>query len=357
MINETQSALKVKPLVSIVIPAYNEEGIIEKNLNSICDYMAKLEDQFLWELILVDDGSDDNTGIIADLVASKRKNVIVCHHKVNLFLGQALRTGFSKCKGDYVITLDLDLSYSPDHINKLLKTIEDTDADVVIASCYMKGGKITNVPFFRRILSRYVNMFLMVIANEKIHTYTGMVRAYKRNYLKHLVLKARDNEINPEIIYKTILLRGRIVEIPAHLDWSEQKLEANRRKSKIKIFRGIISGFMSGFIFRPYIFFIGVGIFLMLIALYIIVWIFINTFSLYPYINTHINGFLDDRFSLAVAELFRIKPHAFLIGGFLFVIAVQFLSLGFLSLQSKRYFEELFHLNTSMFINNLKCKE
>jgi len=84
----------------------------------------------------------------------------------------------------------------------------------------MKGGQVTNVPFFRKILSKYVNKSLMIIANEKIHTFTGMVRAYKGDYLKHLVLKARDNEINPEIIYKTILLRGRIVEIPAHLDWS-----------------------------------------------------------------------------------------------------------------------------------------
>jgi len=134
-------------------------------------------------------------------------------------------------------------------------------------------------------------------------------------------------------------------------------LKANRRKSKIKIVRGILSGFMSGFIFRPYIFFIGIGIFLMLIAIYINVWIFINTFSVYQYINTHDNGFINRGFSSALAELFRIKPHAFLIGGFLLIIAVQFLSLRFLSLQSKRYFEELFHLNTSMFINELKRKK
>jgi glycosyltransferase involved in cell wall biosynthesis len=342
-----------KPFISIVVPGYNEAGILKKNLEIIYNYMRNLESEYDWELIFVNDGSSDKTGKLADEFALCHPKMKVVHHKVNQLLGSALRTGFKNSSGDYIITLDLDLSYSPGHIERLLSTIRDTEADVVIASCYMKGGKVTNVPFFRRIMSRYVNLFLLFIAREKIHTFTGMVRAYNGTFLKHLVLKARDNEINPEIIYKTILLRGRIVEIPAHLDWSAQKKEADKRKSKIRIVRGILSGFMSGFIFRPYIFFIGLGLLLITIALYVLSWIFINTFSLYPYIQAGTNSFIDDKFSMAVAELFKLKPHAFLIGGFVFIIAVQFLSLGFLSLQSKRYFEELFNLNTNMYKNNL----
>lgn len=340
-----------KPLVSIIIPGYNEEELIKNNLKIICDYMTSLEDKYKWELIFVNDGSKDDTGKLADEFAKYHKNVTICHHKINQFLGTALRTGFKKSKGDYIITLDLDLSYSVDHIERLLDKIIETEADVVVASPYMKSGKVTNVPFLRKLMSRVVNLLLEIISREKIHTFTGMVRAYNGNYLKHLVLKARDNEINPEIIYKTILLRGRIVEIPAHLDWSAQKLAANKRKSKIKVVRGVLSGFMSGFIFRPYIFFIGIGLILMFASLYIIGWIFIHTFSLYPEIQT-LNGFFDDKFTLAVAELFRRRPYTFLIGGFTLVISVQFLSLGFLSLQSKRYFEELFNLNTNMYKYN-----
>ena len=78
---------------------------------------------------------------------------------------------------------------------------------------------------------------------------------------------------------------------------------------------------------------------------------------MYPYIQTLNNNFIDDKFSLAVAKLFVIKPHTFLIGGFILVIAVQFLSLGFLSLQSKRYFEELFNLNTNMYKKDYKENE
>lgn len=337
-----------KPLLSIVIPAYNEEGVIESHLQTICDYMVSLENKCRWEIIIINDGSKDQTGKLADSFAKNHKNVRVIHHKVNLYLGSALRTGFKVSQGDYIIPLDIDLSYSVDHVGKLLDKIMETEAEVVVASPYMKGGKVSHVPFLRSFMSKVVNSFLRFIAREKIHTFTGMVRAYNSNFLRHLVLKARDNEINPEIIYKTILLRGRVEEIPAHLDWSAQKLVTNKRKSKIRVFRGVISGFMSGFIFRPYFFFIAVGLVLFLISLYIIIWILINTFALYPQI--HISStFIDDKFSYAIALLFRNKPHAFLIGGFVFVIAVQFLSLGFLSLQSKRYFEELFNLNTQLF--------
>ena len=58
--------------------------------------------------------------------------------------------------------------------------------------------------------------------------------------------------------------------------------------------------------------------------------------------------FFDDKFSEAVAEVYSKRPHAFLIGGFTFVAAIQFLGLGFISLQKKRYFDELFHLNSNI---------
>lgn len=84
-------------------------------------------------------------------------------------------------------------------------------------------------------------------------------------------------------------------------------------------------------------------------------WIFINTFAVYPDIQVAAE-FFDDRFSMAVAEVFRQRPHAFFTGGITLIIALQFLSLGFLSLQSKRNFEELFHINTTL-LKNIKDRE
>jgi glycosyltransferase involved in cell wall biosynthesis len=335
--------LNKKPLVSIVISAHNEAAILEENLCKICDYMASLENSYCWELIVVNDGSKDDTGKIADTFAKGKENIKILHNKKNLYLGNSLRRAFQVCHGEYILTMDIDLSYSTDHIEKLLRAIIESQADVAIASPYMKGGKITNVPFKRKWMSKIVNKFLSLLSYEKIYTFTGMVRAYNTRFLKNLSIKAQDFEINPEIIYKTLLLRGRIVEIPAHLDWSYKKDASEKRKSKIRFSRGILSGLMSGFIFRPYIFFMSIGFLLFLLSLYIIIWLVIDIFSIYTTAN-----YIDNGLSTAIGEIFRRKPHAFIIGGISLIISFQFLNLGFLSLQSKRYFEELFHLNTTI---------
>ncbi len=337
----------IKPSVSVVIPAHNEEAIITQNLSIVHGYMKSIEDKYDWEIIIVNDGSKDNTAKLADEFASIKENVFVFHHKVNRMLGSALQTGFKHCRGDYMVTLDLDLSYSPDHIERMLNAIIENDAQVVIASPYMKGGKVSSVPFFRRFLSRAVNFFFSLIVRKNIHTFTGMVRAYDRKFMKYLNLKSTDFGINSEIIYKSLILRARIIEIPAHLDWELQNAVGKKRDSNIRVFKGILSGLMSGFIFRPYFYFILVGMILLVLSLYVIVWIFINTFNVYAVLPQSFVTF-DARFSEAVAVVFKQRPYSFIVGGISLIISLQFLSLGFLSFQSKRYFDELFHINTSI---------
>ena len=180
-------------------------------------------------------------------------------------------------------------------------------------------------------------------AQDKYYTFTGMVRAYRKSFIQTLNLKTRDYEIMPEIIYKAMILRAKIVEIPAHLDWTEQNKYAGQRTSSLRVLRSFFSGLMSGFIFRPYIFFMGIGTFLMLLSLYELVWLLYDTLTYMAKMHAPNNGF-----SFSLATQFKNNPQSFLIGGITFVIAIQFLSLGFMSLQNKRYFEELFHLGTSL---------
>ncbi len=351
---ETQ---KRKTSVSIVIPGHNEDSVLKNNLQIVYSYMTNLEDKYEWEIIFVNDGSSDNTGKLADEFAATHSKIKVFHHKTNQLLGGALRTGFKRSSGDFIITLDMDLSYAPNHIEKLLSTILQTGAQVVIASPYMKGGKVSNVPLLRKIMSRSVNFFLSLIAREDIHTFTGMVRAYESKFIKQLNLKARDFEINAEIIYKALLLRARIVEVPAHLDWGLQNEKGESRVSNMRTLRGILSGFMSGFIFRPYFFFIAVGVLLFLISMYVLAWIFINTFIVFASLP-EMHGLFDARFSESVSIVFKQRPYSFIVGGITLIVSIQFLSIGFLSLQSKRYFEELFHINTNILknINNIEKK-
>jgi glycosyltransferase involved in cell wall biosynthesis len=349
------SEKKRMPFISIILPVYNEEIIIEKSVGIITNYLKTKEDKYSWEIVIINDGSIDKSGILSDSLAKKNELIRVIHHPVNLNLGRALQTGFKNAHGEIIVVLDLDLSYSVDHIERLVEKQIETDADIVLASPYMKKGKVSGVPFKRAFLSRVVNRFMRIAAQEKYHTFTGMVRAYKSEFIKNLNLKTKDYEINPEILYKAMILRARIIEIPAHLDWSFQNEFGKKRKSGMRVLRTFFSGLMSSFIFRPYIFFLVVGLIMLLISIYLIGWIFYFTFNAVPTIPIDPQAF-DDRFSLAIKQIYQQRPHLFFLGGITLLAALQILSLGFLSLQSKRYFEELFHINSSIFKKKSKIK-
>jgi len=334
-----------KTFISVILPCYNEEAILQANLSSVISFLNNCK-TYKWEIVIVNDGSRDKTGEICESFEKNYANIKVIHHHTNLNLGRALQTGFKNSKGDIIVVLDIDLSYSVEHIQLLVNKLLETSADIVIASPYMKGGKVTAVPFVRKIMSKWVNKFMRFAAQDNYYTFTGMVRAYSAKFIRSVNLKTKDYEINPEIIYKAMILRAQIIEIPAHLDWTEQNKFANKRTSSIRVLRGFFSGIMTAFIFRPYIFFLSIGLFLMLLSLYELLWLLFDTLK-----DLHLamtNGAEAFSFSISLAKQFMKNPQSFIVGGITFITAIQFLGLGFLSLQSKRYFEELFHISSNI---------
>lgn len=336
-----------KTFISLILPCYNEEAILENNLKTIISYLENKSEKYKWEIVIVNDGSKDNTREIAEDYEKQNSNIRVINHPTNLNLGRALQTGFHNSKGKIIVVLDIDLSYSVEHIETMVDKMLETSADIVVASPYMKGGVVTAVPFGRKIMSKWVNKFMSFAAQDKYYTFTGMVRAYKTSFIRTVNLKSKDYEINPEIIYKAMILRAHIVEIPAHLDWTEQNKYIGKRISSIRILRGFFSGIMTAFIFRPYIFFLGIGSLLMFLSLYELIWLLFDTLS--DLNNCLLNSSSSTcSFAISLAKQFSKNPQTFIVGGVTFISAIQFLSLGFLSLQSKRYFEELFHFSTSL---------
>lgn len=333
-----------KSVITVILPCYNEEAILPATLDIVTNYLESKEYKYLWEILIINDGSKDKTGIIADEYADRRPEIKAIHHPVNLNLGRALQTGFRHSKGEAIVVLDVDLSYSVELIEQLVDKLFETYSDIVIASPYMPGGKTTAIPFGRRTMSLWVNKFMRAASQDKYYTYTGMVRAYRSSYIKNLNLKTKDYEINPEIMYKSMILRASIVEIPAHLDWTEQNKYKGQRTSSMKVLRGFFSGIMSSFIFRPYVFFLVIGAFLMALSMFELIWLFYDTIHHLTMQPENI----ERSFSISLAAQFRENPQTFVVGGITFIAAIQVLSLGFLSLQSKRYFEELFHLGTSL---------
>ncbi|MDJ0927449.1 MAG: glycosyltransferase family 2 protein [Gammaproteobacteria bacterium] len=333
---------KHRPFVSLVLPAFNEEPIIDATLQSLLDYMAKLESKYRWELIIIDDGSTDRTAALAEAFASQHDNVYFLSHFTNFGLGQALKFAFNNCSGDYILTLDADLSYAPSHIERLLETIQESRAKIVVASPYLKGGKISNVPWLRKTLSITANRFLALAAKNDLSTITSMVRVYDARFLKSLPLKSMGMDIIPEIIYKSMILGARIEEIPAHLDWSSFKSATTQRRSSMRVVTHTFAILFSGFLFRPFMFFVIPGLILLLFSVYVNVWMiahFVGEFSAL----TGVEGFFP-RASAAVGAAYANQPHTFIIGLLSLMLSIQLIGLGILSLQNKSYFEEIFHL-------------
>ena len=342
------------PTLTIVLPAYNEEALIGASLDRVRDYLESIEDRYAWEILAINDGSRDNTGEILDKYAAGDERIRALHHHTNFNLGQALRYAFANARGDYTIVLDSDLSYGPEHIGQLADAIVESRARIVIASPYVKGGKVTAVPWFREKLSRWANRLLSMSAKGHLSTLTGMVRAYDTVFLRKLNLKAWDFEINTEIIYKAQVLRARIIEIPAHLDWSDQ-LQVPERGSSIKITRGILGQGFSSFLFRPFFYFIVPGMLVLLAALYSLGWAAWHTATMWSAVP--VGSGTATHFSDAVAQAYALSPHSFLVGGIALLVSIQLVSLGIISAQQKRYFEETFHLGTSILANTNRPKQ
>lgn len=334
-----------RPLVSLILPAFNEATILADNLRVLQEYLGTLASRYRWEVIIVNDGSADDTGRIAEEQKGRFDNVRVLHHPGNFGLGQAFQTAFRQSRGDYVITLDIDLSYAPEHIGQLLERITTGRAKVVLASPYMKGGQISNVPWLRRMLSIWANRFLSFLAHADVSTLTCMVRAYDGPFIRSLSLRSTGMDVMPETLYKSMIMRARIGQIPAHLDWSRQIAVGVRRRSSMRILRQIFATLLSGFIFRPFMFFIMPGLILLAFAAWVNYWMIVHFFAAYAALDPGIAG---SRASAAVAAAYQQHPHTFIVGLLALMLAIQLISLGILALQSKSYFEEIFHLGSTM---------
>ena len=139
-------------MISIITPMYNEELVIREVLKKLLDSLKGLNEE--WELIVVNDGSTDNSLKIAEETAAENKNLKVVSYALNRGRGYALRAGFRNARGDIIVTTEADLSWGEDIIFRMISELKkEPEADIVIASPHMPGGGYRNVPFYRQDLS------------------------------------------------------------------------------------------------------------------------------------------------------------------------------------------------------------
>lgn len=218
--------------LSLVIPAYNESEIILRNIGELEQWMTANLAHVDYEIIVVDDGSTDGMGRRLDERAVTDKHLRVAHHKRNMGRGRGIRTGFEASRAQYVICLDADLSYAPEHIARLLTPLVADEADITLASAYHPDGSVQNVPFTRALMSRWANFLLSRGLKSKLHTVTCIVRGFSRKAIDQLELINDGKDLHLEIIQKSELFGLRLKEVPGHLNWRDRDRKTKKPQGR-----------------------------------------------------------------------------------------------------------------------------
>jgi dolichol-phosphate mannosyltransferase len=214
--------------LSVVVPCYNEEDNIDKLKAEFFPVMEKLLGRRLpdgaqidaIEIVFVDDGSKDNTfNALKKAFGSYHYagiSVKFEKHEVNRGLGAALRTGFNAITGDMVVTTDSDGTYQFSTIPAMLEYMKK-DIAIVTASPYHPNGEVVGVPPFRVFLSRGSSLLYRLLLSWKIHTYTALFRAYRREVVDQIPFAANDFLGQTELMVKAMLKGYLVAEFPAAL--------------------------------------------------------------------------------------------------------------------------------------------
>lgn len=230
----------------VVIPTYNER----ENLPLIVGRVRQARPDV--HVLIVDDGSPDGTGQLADeMAAAAPEHIHVMHRTAKAGLGAAYLAGFAWGLGRQyavIVEMDADGSHAPEQLHRLLDAV-DAGADLVIGSRYVSGGTVRNWPVRRLVLSKTANTYSRLLLGVGIHDITAGYRAYRREVLEKIDLNAVDSKgycFQIDLTWRTINSGFTVVEVP--ITFTERELGvskmsgSNIREAMVKVARWGIGG-------------------------------------------------------------------------------------------------------------------
>ena len=287
------------PSISIIVPVLNEEGSLDKFYN---ETTKSLNEYSNWEIIFIDDGSDDESYNIMRKLADEDNRVSIIQFFKNFGKADALSVGFKQANGDVVITIDSDLQDDPAEIPRLVEKIQE-GWDVV--SGWKKDRKD---PISKRLPSKLFNMVTRFLTGIKIHDFNCGLKAYRRKVVKSIDIYGGLHRYIPAIAGQKGFSITEIAVNHRPREFGETKYGGNR------LFHGFFDLFtmlFTGKYFdRPLHFFGSIGL----------VFIFISTISeVYPIYDKIANGIpFQKHFALIV------------FGAMIFGLGLWFFSIGLL---------------------------
>lgn len=196
-------------MLSVVIPAYNEEKGIEEIANRVLAVRPALSDVGIGqlELLIVDDGSKDKTAKIAGDIKDVR---LICHQQ-NLGYGAALKTGFRRSKGELIGFLDADGTYPPEYFPELCKVSLD-GAELVVGSRF--AGSSSEMPITRRIGNRFFATLLSIVGRQNVSDSASGMRVFRRDVLERIYPLPDGLNLTPVMSTRAIHEGVQIAEVP-----------------------------------------------------------------------------------------------------------------------------------------------
>lgn len=224
MINKTST---VTPELSLVIPCYNEEETIENVASKLVNDLTQANINF--ELILVDNGSHDNSALILKDLASRFTQIRIVTVEVNEGFGWGVINGLNNCSGKYIGWLPADGQISPEDAINVFRKLKSDDLDIC------KGKRIMRYDgVFRIFLSRSFNFLFSILCSSNLDDVNGHPKIMKHDCYKKLNISSKDFFIDAEILLKAEAMGLKMGYVPVEFKKRE------KGKSKVRLFKTIL---------------------------------------------------------------------------------------------------------------------
>ncbi len=195
--------------VSIIMPAYNEEATIIEILEAV---QAQKIDGVTFEVIVIDDGSKDNTIELLEARPELYRKLV--KQPVNSGKGAAVKAGLAQATGDYILFQDADLEYDPVDYAKLLKPVERFEADLIMGSRFM-APEYTRVSYFwNKVGNRFITLIFNILNNTTFTDIYSCYLMYRRELVEPSMILSNGWEQHAEILSQAVRKARNIYEVP-----------------------------------------------------------------------------------------------------------------------------------------------
>ncbi|MCS7309837.1 MAG: glycosyltransferase family 2 protein [Armatimonadota bacterium] len=225
------------PSLSVVVPAYNEEGRLADTLPAMYSYLK--EHYFPFELLVVDDGSTDHTPAIVQQFAQQHPEVRLISYQPNRGKGHAVRTGVLQAQGEWVLFSDADLATPIEELTRLAEKLRE-GYDIAIASRAAMGAQlVVRQPWYRELAGRSFNLMVQLLAVPGIHDTQCGFKLFRQQAAREIFSRCEENgfSFDIEVLHVAQRLGYRIAEVPVR--WM------HREGSKVRLLRDAVRMFLA----------------------------------------------------------------------------------------------------------------